>query len=195
MGGFGHVPSPYPEQRRFSRYSTPAGYRAGERDFGGYSGEYGRERSGRGYEETYPRDRERGWWDRAKDEMRSWVGDEDAEQRRRMDQARSHFGRGPKGYTRSDDRIREDVSDRLTDDWVVDATNVEVTVSNGEVTLAGTVDSREAKRRAEDCAESVSGVRNVQNNLRVQQPTESSAFGSIPSTSGISAAASTRTNK
>ena len=42
-------------------------------------------------------------------------------------------------------------------------------VSDCEVTLAGTVDSREAKRRAEDCAESVSGVRNVQNNIRVQQ--------------------------
>ena len=195
-GGFGYVPSPYPEQRRFSRYSTPSGYRAGERDFGGYRGEYGRDWSDRGYEETYPRDRERGWWDRAKDEVRSWAGDEDAEQRRRMDQARSHYGRGPKGYTRSDDRIREDVSDRLTDDWIIDATNIEVTVSSGEVTLAGTVDSREAKRRAEDCAESVSGVRNVQNNLRVQQPTENtSAFGSSAATSGTSAAGSARTNK
>jgi hypothetical protein len=30
-----------------------------------------------------------------------------------------HRGRGPKGYTRSDDRIREEVCDRLTDDPVV----------------------------------------------------------------------------
>jgi hypothetical protein len=43
-----------------------------------------------------------------------------------------------------------------------------VKVSNCEVTLSGTVESREAKRRAEDCADSVSGVRNVQNNLRIQ---------------------------
>lgn len=197
VGGIGYVPSPYPEQRRYRRdYSTPSGYRPRERDLGGYSGEYGREWSGRGYEETHPRDRERSWWDRTKDEVRSWTGDEEAERRRRMDEARSHHGRGPKGYTRSDDRIREDVNDRLTDDWVVDATNIEVTVASGEVTLVGTVDSREAKRRAEDCAESVSGVRNVQNNLRVQQPTEqSSAFSASEATAGASAAASRRSNK
>jgi osmotically-inducible protein OsmY len=80
-----------------------------------------------------------------------------------------HRGRGPKGYQRSDDRIREDVDDRLSDDPYVDASEIEVSVSNGEVTLSGTVDGREAKRRAEDIADRVSGVRHVQNNLRVQQ--------------------------
>ena len=80
-----------------------------------------------------------------------------------------HRGRGPKGYTRSDDRIREEVCDRLTDDPVVDASDVEVNVSNSEVTLSGTVDSREERRRAEECAERVSGVTHVQNNLRVKQ--------------------------
>jgi hypothetical protein len=80
-----------------------------------------------------------------------------------------HSGRGPKNYTRSDDRIREDVNDRLTDDPHIDASEIDVKVSSCDVTLTGTVDSREAKRRAEDCVESVSGVKNVQNNLRVQQ--------------------------
>ncbi len=79
-----------------------------------------------------------------------------------------HSGRGPKNYTRSDDRIREDVNDRLTDDPEIDASEIDVKVSSCEVTLTGTVDNREAKRRAEDCVESVSGVKNVQNNLRVQ---------------------------
>jgi hypothetical protein len=79
---------------------------------------------------------------------------------------------------------------------MVDASNIEVAVSSGEVTLAGTVDSRDAKRRAEDCADRVSGVRNVQNNLRVQQPTErSSAFGTADATTGLAAAASSRSNK
>jgi anti-sigma factor RsiW len=50
----------------------------------------------------------------------------------------------------------------------VDASEIEVSVSDREVTLSGMVDSRDAKRRAEDCAESVSGVMHVQNNLRVQ---------------------------
>ena len=83
-----------------------------------------------------------------------------------------HSGRGPKNYTRSDDRIREDVNDRLTDDPHLDASEIDVKVSNCEVTLTGTVDSREAKRRAEDCVESVSGVKNVLNNLRVQASSE-----------------------
>jgi hypothetical protein len=79
-----------------------------------------------------------------------------------------HRGRGPKNYSRSDERVREDVNDRLTDDSWLDASEMEVGVSSGEVTLSGTVDSREDKRRAEDLAEQVAGVRHVQNNLRVQ---------------------------
>jgi hypothetical protein len=80
-----------------------------------------------------------------------------------------HRGRGPRGYQRSDERIREDVSDRLTEDPHIDASDVEVAVQGGEVTLSGHVDSRSAKRHAEDIAESVSGVAHVQNNLRVRQ--------------------------
>lgn len=78
-----------------------------------------------------------------------------------------HRGRGPKGYTRSDERIYEDVCERLTEDRFIDASNVEVTVKDGEVTLSGTVASRGLKYRAEDLAELASGVRHVQNNLRV----------------------------
>ena len=79
-----------------------------------------------------------------------------------------HRGRGPKNYTRSDERIREDVNDRLSDDPWLDASEIEVQVSKCEVTLTGSVDTRDDKRRAEDIAEQVSGVKNVQNNLRVQ---------------------------
>jgi len=107
----------------------------------------------------------RDMWDRASDEVASWFGDEDAAHRRRLDNFR---GRGPKNYNRSSDRIRDDVSDRLTDDWQVDASDIDVSVEGTEVTLDGTVHSREAKRRAEDCADSVSGVSHVQNNLRVK---------------------------
>lgn len=81
-------------------------------------------------------------------------------------------GKGPKNYTRSDDRIRDDINDRLTDDPDLDASEIEVKVSNCDVILSGTVDSREDKRRAEDLADSVSGVRNVQNNLRIQAQRE-----------------------
>jgi hypothetical protein len=78
-----------------------------------------------------------------------------------------HRGRGPKGYLRPDERIREDVCDCLTDDPYVDAGEIEVSVGNGEVTLSGTIESRAMRRRAEELAESLSGVKHVQNNLRI----------------------------
>jgi hypothetical protein len=82
--------------------------------------------------------------------------------------AGSHRGRGPKGYRRSDQRIHEDVCERLTEDRFIDASNIEVVVKDGEVILSGTVSSRGLKRRAEDLAETASGVAHVQNNLRIQ---------------------------
>lgn len=90
---------------------------------------------------------------------------------------RGHRGKGPRNYTRSDDRMKEDINDRLSDDPFVDASDVDVSVSNGEVTLTGTVDHRSTKRRAEDLAEAVSGVRNVENRLRVAHVSGSQASG------------------
>ena len=76
-------------------------------------------------------------------------------------------GRGPKDYQRSDKRILEEISDRMTDDDHLDATELTIQVKQGEVTLSGTVTSRDQKRRAEDLAESISGVRDVTNNIRI----------------------------
>jgi len=101
-----------------------------------------------------------------------------------------HRGRGPKNYTRSDDRIREDVNDRLTDDTWLDASDIDVQVSGSEVTLTGTVSSRDDKRRAEDLAEQVSGVRHVQNNLRVQSNAAASADRSTTAAGGATTASS-----
>jgi hypothetical protein len=83
-----------------------------------------------------------------------------------------YAGRGPRGYKRGDERIREDVCDRLTDDSRIDASDVDVAVKDGEVTLAGSVRSREEKRFAEDLIEHVSGVRDVNNNLKVKAADE-----------------------
>ena len=83
----------------------------------------------------------------------------------------NHRGRGPRGYKRSDDRIREDINEALTHDPLVDASDVEVRVENGEVTLDGQVADRAARRRAEDIAENVLGVTYVQNNLRARDRT------------------------
>jgi osmotically-inducible protein OsmY len=81
----------------------------------------------------------------------------------------SFRGRGPKGFQRSDERVRELVSERLEDHDAIDASDIEVTVNSGEVTLSGTVDDRRTKRLAEDVAESVAGVKDVHNNLKVDR--------------------------
>ncbi|XXF75250.1 BON domain-containing protein [Myxococcaceae bacterium GXIMD 01537] len=75
-------------------------------------------------------------------------------------------GRAPKGYVRSDGRIHEDVCDRLMESRL-DASDVEVKVENGEVTLTGTVRYRIEKRAIEDVAHGVPGVRDVHNRLRL----------------------------
>jgi hypothetical protein len=77
-------------------------------------------------------------------------------------------GRGPKGYQRSDDRIREDICDGLMMSWM-NAENVDVQVRNGEVTLTGTVKSRDEKRAIEALAESVLGVKDLINSIRVER--------------------------
>jgi osmotically-inducible protein OsmY len=83
--------------------------------------------------------------------------------------APNHVGRGPKGWKRSDDRIREDVSEQLERHPQIDATDIEIRVENGEVTLMGTAPDRRTKRLAEDVAEAVSGVQEVQNQIRVKR--------------------------
>lgn len=140
------------------------GMNDGDRSHG--EGAFDQDRSGQsGYDQYRSGGPERDWADRAGDEVRSWFGDDDAERRRDIDQ---HRGKGPKNYSRSDDRIREDVCDRLSDDARTDASDIDVTVASGEVTLSGTVTDRQSKRSAEDCLDGVSGVQHVQNNLRVK---------------------------
>ncbi len=120
-----------------------------------YRGDYGRQERG-GYPPAEPIGREH------------WARDWSAGDREAAAAQGRYRGRGPRGYRRSDERIREDVNDRLTDDPWVDATDIEVGVAGGEVTLAGLVEDRATRRRAEDIAESVSGVTLVQNNLRMR---------------------------
>jgi osmotically-inducible protein OsmY len=161
----GYGPSVFGSDRNRGRdrdWGYPRSRQGRDQDYGG-SASFGR--GSRDYNE------DRGFFERAGDEVRSWFGDEEAERRRNQDMriAGQHRGRGPKGYQRSDARIMEDVNDRLTDDPHIDASEIEVSVSNREVTLSGTVNSRFEKRHAEDLAEYVSGVTHVQNNLRIQQ--------------------------
>jgi hypothetical protein len=102
-----------------------------------------------------------------------------------------HRGKGPKNYLRSDERISEDINDRLQDDPYVDASDIEVHIDKCEVILGGTVQDKYAKRRAADIAEDVRGVRHVENRIRVREdnsivykyPTATTSGGAIDTNS------------
>lgn len=168
----------YDEGRRFgTRDADERWAREMRRPVSGGTGGYDYDE--RGYGDGGRFTRERDFEDRARDagdffrrtgeRVKTWFQDATRDDDdRSYREARGHRGMGPKGYKRSDDRISEDAHQRLTDDPWLDASNVNLSVSGGEVTLSGTVENREAKHRAERIVEDISGVSHVQNNLRVQ---------------------------
>jgi hypothetical protein len=156
----------------------------GSSGYGGYGGYGGYARSewygDRGYGDRMRSQRyeERGPWERAKDSLREgW-----------QDIKETFAGKGPKGYKRSDDRIREDVCERLTRHPAIDASEIDITVRSGEVTLSGTVPNRRMKRLAEDVVEEIAGVNDVTNQIHVIRTIETTTRdmtrdnGVLPST-------------
>jgi osmotically-inducible protein OsmY len=156
------------------------------REFGqGYGGAgYGQQRGGRGYGSdfsqssgydpgSYDRDAPTGSWGQSRSDFNqsggygsgySQVGNRSGGQ-----QQRGFSGRGPKGYTRSDERLREDINERLTDDYAIDAGDISVEVRNGTVTLTGSVDERWMKHHVEDLVDRCSGVQDIENRLTVRR--------------------------
>lgn len=183
MSGFGGSGSGYGNNMSGfggqSGYNEMSGYGGSGSNYGGMSGYGGgmgdqSQRSyGRGSQSSGGR--QSGPWNQSSQQDRSsWM----------RGGSGPHAGKGPKGYTRSDDRIREEISDELMAAGDVDASEIEVQVSNGEVTLSGSVDSRDAKRRAEELIEDIQGVRDVQNHLRVQNNNGSDELASGSRSSG-----------
>ena len=72
-------------------------------------------------------------------------------------------------FPRANARVREDICDKLTDDDYIDPSDIDVVVDDGIVYLRGSVPDRPTKRSAEAVAESVRGVREVINELRVKR--------------------------
>ncbi|WP_181408178.1 BON domain-containing protein [Pararhizobium mangrovi] len=81
-----------------------------------------------------------------------------------------HRGKGPRGYRRSDERIREDVSDLLTEEARLDPSDLDVTVEGGQVLLEGRVSEDAERELAETLAWQVIGVAHVENSLTVGPP-------------------------
>jgi hypothetical protein len=148
------------------------GFGSGNRsDYGEYGGYdqgrgmitgYGR----RGYDTRGPYGQDIGYG--GSREYGRWSTDRDRESGMRGQEIGGHRGKGPRNFTRSDDRIREIVSEALSDDDRIDATNIDVAVRGGEVTLTGTVDDRRTKRLVEDVVEDLVGVKELHNQIKVQ---------------------------
>lgn len=195
------------DNRRSQQYGQQQSNRGGSQDFYGNSNfgnsgqSYGQSyRSGQSYGGSnygsqggsYNRDRDdRSWWEKTKDQVSSWFDSDDNNRNRydsRQRMSGGHRGKGPKEYQRSSDRIREDIYDRLSDDDHIDATNISAQVTGNEVILTGTVSSREEKRHAEDLVESISGVRHVENRIRVASSSDrSSMYQNVSGSTGSSA--------
>jgi len=94
--------------------------------------------------------------------------------RQRMEPWRDNRGKAPRGYKRSDQRIMEDIFQAVTGDLMLDSSDVEINVTDGEVVLSGYVRDRRDRRRLEDRIENIRGVINVENRIRINP--QASAF-------------------
>jgi hypothetical protein len=95
-------------------------------------------------------------------EYGGYVGDPD-----RPD--RSHAGKGPRGWQRTDDRLLDQVSEALARHPAIDASDLEVAVDGSRVILRGEVSDQRTRQLAKECAEGIAGVDDVQDQLRVRQ--------------------------
>lgn len=137
------------------REKGPARFRPSRFEIGGFGGvnRYGEQDI---HPSSYQDERGMKHWS---DDIRSEASHEDLH----------HKGKGPKGYRRPDERIREEVCERLTFSHAIDASGFEVNVSEGLVTLEGVVESRYQKRMAEELIEELPGVKDVHNHLSVRR--------------------------
>jgi osmotically-inducible protein OsmY len=95
----------------------------------------------------------------------AWAGQE----RRQEPRDGIAGGGGARLRRKTDDSLAQEIHEILTSDPELDATDVEVFVEGGAVTLGGVVEHPDAKLLAEELTESVAGVRLVHNRLVVRR--------------------------
>jgi osmotically-inducible protein OsmY len=169
----------------FSRGGVDYGsFGRGMSDWGRGLADYGHQQSqqGRGYSD-FGRDYGTGAgmghadWNRfGSDDMNQSWGRRSYDQQGQQSSWNEQRSRWPKSYKRSDERIKDDIHEELIRHERIDASDVEVQVKDGEVTLTGQVSSRQDKRVAEELAEKVLGVHDVQNQLRVRSQQQSQSY-------------------
>jgi osmotically-inducible protein OsmY len=151
-GGYGYDNQWQGRYGSGGRYGGDQSYGGQYRSGQGYGSQYG---SGQGYGAGYASSQGYG-------SATEYGQDYGSQQRGRFS------GQGPKGWKRSDDRIKEDVNEMLARHDDIDPSEVEVKVENGAVTLEGTVPNRWMKRHMEDVVYSAFGVQDVHNRVRVE---------------------------
>ena len=102
------------------------------------------------------------------DDENTW-GKERSTAERQEEQGRRRADKGPRAQRRSDESLAQEIREILTHDPELDATEIEVEVEGGAVTISGLVEGSDAKLLAEEMVESVTGVREVHNRLRVER--------------------------
>lgn len=90
-------------------------------------------------------------------------------------QGKSHRGMGPKNYMRSDERLREDINEKLTDAPWLDASEINVQAKDGKITLEGSVSERHLKHKVEDLVDRCYGVKDIDNRLTVRSANQGSS--------------------
>jgi len=184
-GGYGG--QGYGQQAGFGGYGPQAGGYGSQSSYaahGGYGSQGQRSQGGYGSEGEF---HSRGYGTHAGSGSQGGYGPQGNEhwpQALWNEQSRSQ-SRGPKGYKRSDERIREDLCERLMQSAHIDASEVTLDVKDGKVSLNGTVPERRMKHAIEDMAESCSGVNDVENKLRVSQAdSQNTSIGGSSGSSG-----------
>jgi osmotically-inducible protein OsmY len=192
-----HQDRPFSRQRSSQRYGERGPvYRnqTRSREQGDFQGDHwddfaGREQSPYGYGSAYPnyqrdqysqssygdqslgqgpRYQDYGLSDRIGEEGRNYPGQRSRFGRRGQPSMNSDYrGRGPKSFSRSDERLKEEICERLTDHPDIDASEIDVEVNQGVVTLSGNVDSRWMKYLSEELVEEVHGIKDVKNEIRI----------------------------
>lgn len=170
---------------RFNRADEPRYFGTGYYAEGGsaFGGGFGEERW-----RSHPSST--GWLRESQQNSRFFGGGYDPQrEEQRPGLLRRLFGKGPKGYQRSDERLREDVSERLMQAGGIDSSEVMVTVVSGKVTLEGTVPDRYMKHSIEDLVDACPGVQDIDNRIRVDR--SAGSHGSTGYTAVSSASSTT----
>lgn len=100
---------------------------------------------------------------------RSPVGNKEGREAGWRAEPERRYPPGPKGYQRSDERLREDISERLMEARYIDSSDVTVEVSGAKVVLDGTVPERRMKHAIEDLVDACPGVQDIDNRIRVSR--------------------------